>query len=296
MVCRSGSAWLRGVPLRAAAAAHTIHFTLKLQTNLTALNMKTFDSIARVVCIFLASASIVPAQSAFEVVSVKPHDPKNRNYGYPTCENKRFRSIGTPMMSVFEWAYGLRSTHISALEASLPAWARYDPFDIEAIASERMTESTCRQLVKQTLASRFNVKSHWKTVRDAPRYELVLGPKGHKLKPVSTTDSGCGVHLIFNGQEVPCDRFQWPLAIKRAMSMVELAQALSNFSDRPIVDMTGLKGEYKVTLSFSFMRPEHPDHLPLDRALPAQLGLVLRSGKGDIDFLIVDRIDKPSAN
>lgn len=260
-----------------------------------------FNCIARVICVLPALSSIAPlivsAQSSFEVVSVKPHDPKNQHYSYPTCENKRFRSIGGPMMSVLEWAYGLGSAQDIALEPSLPPWARYDPFDIEAIASEPMTASRCRQFVQQVLISRFNMKSHWKTVRDAPRYELALGPKGHKLKPVSPTDSGCGVHMTTDVGEVPCNRFQWPLAIKRAMTMGELARALSTFTrDRPIVDMTGLKGEYKVTLSFSFMRTDHPDLLPLDQALPAQLGLLLRSGKGDIELLIVDRIDKPSAN
>lgn len=236
------------------------------------------------------------AQSSFEVVSVKPHDPRNQTYVFPTCETTRFRAIGVPILQLLTWAYELRIDQSFALEPSLPSWARFAPYDVEAKAKGPMTTAQCRSYVKQVFVERFNIRLHWKTVKDSPRYELRVLTKGHKLKPVTSTDIGCGVHISQNGQERPCDRYQWPLGTKRAITMPELAKVLSIFTgDRPVMDLTGLEGEYKLTLSFT-TRPDNFDYPPLERALQDQLGLVMRLSKGDVDLLVVDRLDKPSAN
>lgn len=151
-------------------------------------------------------------------------------------------------------------------------------------------------MVQRLFSDRFKVKLHRKTITNAPGYELSVAPKGHKLKLVRAADIGCGVHISFQGQESPCDRYQFPFAPKRAMSMKEFVRELSIFkSSKPVRDMTGLSGEYKITLSFS-SRSDDPKYPSLETALQEQLGLTLRRANGDSEVLIVDSIERPTAN
>jgi uncharacterized protein (TIGR03435 family) len=247
-------------------------------------------------CLIWALSSIVLAQPAFEVASVKRHDPKAQTVSPPTCEKNRFRSIAFQPLEVLMWAYDLRFDQFLALEASLPPWARLEGYDIEAVANEQMTASQCKQAVQGLFLDRFKMKSHWKTITNSPRYELRVASKGHKLKPINPTDTGCGAHISWEGQERPCDGYQMPPAPKRGMSMTELARLLSRYTSQyPILDLTGLSGEYNIDLSFT----THSANLRyplLEKALQEQLGLVMRLSKGDADLLIVDSIDRPTAN
>lgn len=248
-------------------------------------------------CLAIAAlSSAVLGQSSFDVSSVKRHDPADRTFSPPACTNNRFTVRTLPVAELLTWAYDLRYDQFLALEPSLPDWARMEPYDIEAAADKPLAEARCKLMVQQMLSDRFKMKSHWKTITNAPGYELRVAPKGHKLQPVSTTDVGCGVHISFRGQERPCDRYQFPMAPKRAMSMKELAQVLSNYTSRePIRDMTGLSGEYKINLSFA-LRSDDPQYPSMETALQEQLGLVMRRTSGDSEVLVVDSIERPTAN
>jgi uncharacterized protein (TIGR03435 family) len=72
--------------------------------------------------------------------------------------------------------------------------------------------------------------------------------------------------------------------------------------DRPVVDRTGLTGNFDFTIEFSPEDPT-PKDAPLDttgttplEALRDQLGLKLESTSGPIDTLIIDHIEEPSPN
>lgn len=247
-------------------------------------------------CLTWALSSIALAQPSFEVASVKRHDPNDQTFSPPTCENNRFRVTASPILEVLAWAYDLRFDQFLALEASLPPWARTGAFDIDAVAKEQMTASQCRQAVQGLFLDRFKLKSHWKKVTNSPGYVLRVASKGHKLKPVSPTDTGCGVHISWEGKERPCDHYQWPFAPKRGMSVTELARVLSIYTGQyPVRDLTGISGEYKINLSFT-TRSNNLQYPTLEQALQSQLGLVMRSSKVDADLLIVDSIDLPTAN
>jgi uncharacterized protein (TIGR03435 family) len=74
---------------------------------------------------------------------------------------------------------------------------------------------------------------------------------------------------------------------------------LASITGGPILDATGLKGEYAFTLSWTFAIPGAPAPPPdadtgpdLFAALPEQLGLKLESKKASIEMLIVDHAEK----
>jgi uncharacterized protein (TIGR03435 family) len=75
--------------------------------------------------------------------------------------------------------------------------------------------------------------------------------------------------------------------------MAELASLLSDYTDRPVIDRTGLRGRYGVKLDFSRDGDDRPI---VYTAVQEQLGLKLETGRAPIDMLIIDHIEKPTPN
>jgi uncharacterized protein (TIGR03435 family) len=74
---------------------------------------------------------------------------------------------------------------------------------------------------------------------------------------------------------------------------------LEAFMDMTVVDTTGLPGRYDFDMKYSQARARErtPETWPpLRDALEDQLGLRFEDGTGPTRVLVVDHIDKPSAN
>jgi uncharacterized protein (TIGR03435 family) len=82
--------------------------------------------------------------------------------------------------------------------------------------------------------------------------------------------------------------------------MEQMVAAISGRLSAPIADQTGLTGTYDVNLIFKHENRKNPDDdVPgptLEEALQAKLNLKLQKGKGSIEVLVIDHIEKPSAN
>jgi uncharacterized protein (TIGR03435 family) len=85
--------------------------------------------------------------------------------------------------------------------------------------------------------------------------------------------------------------------------MEQLVNALGSFGlNRMVLDRTGLKGSFDIELKW---RPENlrsataaqASDLPsIFAALQEQLGLRLDSQRGPVEFLYVDKIDRPTSD
>jgi uncharacterized protein (TIGR03435 family) len=91
------------------------------------------------------------------------------------------------------------------------------------------------------------------------------------------------------------------------VSMSYFAFILSRLLDRNVIDRTGLAGSYDLSLEFTLERsvrgpasPSPAEPLPegptIFTALREQLGFKLESSKGPVEFLAIERAEKPSAN
>jgi len=229
------------------------------------------------------------AQPAFEVTSIKPR-PKER-VGYALtreCKNDRFRAANEPLSWIIEWAYDLPEYRV----AGLPDWTTtfQDSYDIDARAAGPVDENQCRVMVRSLLADRFKMKAHRET-RDMPVYELVVAKKGPKLREVTedTLDSkGVGIngaHELDANLQLPSG---WPMS--------RLVNALSGRREvgRPVIDKTGLGGIYSFELTFSVK--EGDDKPSIFTAVQEQLGLKLEPAKAPFEVLVVDHIERTSAN
>jgi len=72
------------------------------------------------------------------------------------------------------------------------------------------------------------------------------------------------------------------------------AQLAGRVVDRPVLDRTGIGGEFDINLEWAF---DGADNGPsIATVLQEQLGLKLEAQKGVVEVLVVDHVEKPSAN
>jgi uncharacterized protein (TIGR03435 family) len=63
-----------------------------------------------------------------------------------------------------------------------------------------------------------------------------------------------------------------------------------------VENKTGLAGRYDFTLHCTYQSTDPDAFPPLPTAVREQLGLQLEKGKGAVDVLVIDRIERPTEN
>jgi uncharacterized protein (TIGR03435 family) len=153
-----------------------------------------------------------------------------------------------------------------------------DRFDVHATLPEGATEKDVPEMVQALLVERFKLVYH-RDDTEMPVYALVVGKGGPKMKeaepdpPPATTEPGeapaskedqpqfsgrpdqKGGMVIRGGPNGGNMRMSMQDGAMHMssdkMSMTQLADMLTPFLDRPIVDMTELKGNYQVSLELT---------------------------------------------
>jgi uncharacterized protein (TIGR03435 family) len=94
-----------------------------------------------------------------------------------------------------------------------------------------------------------------------------------------------------------------PNGVRGEMTIANLASMLRTPAGRVVVDKTGLRGWYRVTLAFDFAAyPELARVAPSDdapsvfTAVREQLGLRLEPSRTERDVLVIDRLERPTEN
>jgi uncharacterized protein (TIGR03435 family) len=139
-------------------------------------------------------------------------------------------------------------------------------------------------MLQAMLADRFALKAHRES-RELPIYVLTVAPGGAKMK--KTAADGQGGNANYSSGKVTA----------REISVEALAANLSFAVGRPIVNKTGLEGGYDLMLDYAPEGADASDPRPsLFTALKEQLGLELAPGKGPVDVIVVDHIERPTEN
>ncbi len=258
----------------------------------------------------------VPADTSvnaqFEVASIKPSAPDQHGMSIMIEPGGVFRATNATAQEIVAMAYNVRDFQI----AGAPAWFKSDHFDItakppagsaeEEEESRKMTpqqrkemEDTFKARIRALFADRFQLVVKQET-KEMPVYALVVGKGGSKLKASEGDGTGNrGIRTqrgVMNGMQAPV-KF--------------LADSLANIVGKPVIDQTGLTGTYDWKLEWT------PDQAQLEpgaknqpessappelsgpsifTAVQEQLGLKLESTKGSAPLLVIQRVEKPSAN
>ena len=245
------------------------------------------------------TVSVVQAQS-FEVNVIKPHDPKAACEGSNLLPGGRFVATCWPLKELIQEAYDILPSQISGG----PAWIRTDLWDITAKADGIVGEipyAQFRLMLRKLIGDEFQLSLRTET-KVLPVFALVVARKGPKSRTNLMPNAGAPYQWDFKSG---------PVLICRKVTMTQLASWLKVFlfARRPVLDKTGLAGEYDFTLQW---RPEPAqesrdgggDSLPapnasgqaLMTALREQLGLQLESQKAPTSVFVIERAEHPVSN
>lgn len=220
----------------------------------------------------------------FEVASVKPSDPKQVGSGVRYLPGGRFLISNYPLCLIVQEVYGLKGFQIE----HAPKWALDNnfSFDIQAESAAPATVDQLKLMAQALLAERFHLKVHRDT-REMPVYVLTIGNGRLKSLPDNGKSPTHGAIERVSSGVIRGDN----------VTMETLIRNLSKYVDRPIVDRTNI-GE-----PFNFRLEWAPDNAPADDSRPSlfaaiqeQLGMKLTAQKAPIEVLVIDHVEKPSAN
>lgn len=261
-------------------------------------------------------------------------DPQTANIPYGPDDNYRnsggvFSATNYPLLNLIVFAYKVWTPQGAALAASLPVWTNTAGFNIEARTdNHNVTKDQMRLMMQALLADRFHLVLHTET-RQVPLYAAVLakpGKLGPSLRPHPANDPCTGLFIprdkdapgppppdtVDGGFPVRCGTFvglkeTQPWIKGEGSRNIPMEMVVSTFTGlgnlgRPVLDQTGLTGNYDFKIEFL---PEVPPNMQLPPeavgpsfidALRDQLGIKLVPQKGPFDFLIVDHIEHPTEN
>ncbi len=238
----------------------------------------------------------------FEVASIKPSDPNGGRAVLSLPGGESLTATNSPVRALITFAYGIPDPQLTGG----PSWIGSDRYDVTAKtgASElapltraptaeevQASDNRTRERARALLAERFGLLVH-REMREQVVYLLTIAKNGPKLKEIA---GPADQHSVSRGR----GRNQG-----FAATLEMLADSLSGIVGRPVLDKTGFRGAFDWLLEWtpdSAAQPSSGD--PTDNSAPSvftalqeQLGLRLESGKAPMEVVVIDRVERPSAN
>ena len=264
-----------------------------------------------IACIPLALGQDAPADLHFEVASVKsmPALPAGQPSGGPpfqggpgTSDPERL-TIRMELRGLIWRAYGIRYFQVFG-----PAWMDSARYEVLAKVPPGATAEQVNVMLQNLLAERFELKLHHET-RILQVYVLTVDKNGSKMQLAS--DTGVTRQAAPGAPIVPDRDGYVPLPSGQTgvigmsrdghlrlsgyrATIAKLIPFLQGL-DHPLVDRTGLTGEYNFRLDYASARATTDDADPapsIFSALQEQLGLRLKDEKAPMDVLVIDGADR----
>ena len=262
--------------------------------------------------------SAIDPESRFDVVSIKPSDPAAQLrlgmtpgrldlVGAPV---RLVMGLVLPLRRIVDWPDGLDTARYT-ITAKMPDGA---PMAAMQVA------------IRNLLKDRFKLVTHTET-RELPVYNLVVARSDGRLGPAMKESSAeCQAvmkdYLQAVRQGAPQQAPPGPVArcalsqpgigsfTMNGTSVGALATLLPQFVDRQVIDRTGLTAIYDLSLKW-MPEANAPSLLGLPPAVPPaadpdapniftavqeQLGLKLEPGRGPVEVIVIDRLEKPTVD
>ena len=268
----------------------------------------------------------------FEVASIRPFDPNIPGQAAGLhFDGALLRGVGLSLRDYLATAYRTKGILISG-----PDWTATERYNISATLPEGGSRAQVPEMLQALLADRFHVKLH-KDKKELPIYALVLAKGPLKLtevppdpdadpekdEPVGMANVatiaavGTGISVTYaRGASISVADNRIEV---RKLPLWVVCRTLERYSDRQIVDMTGLTGAYNFAIDLTpedyqamnlrsavvrgFNLPPDAQKF-LDSTSPfalsdalQQVGLKLEARKAPLDVLVIDdALKTPTAN
>jgi bla regulator protein BlaR1 len=255
---------------------------------------------------------------AFEVVSIRPSDPQSRMHGLKITPDG-YRVLNAPLLWQIMDAYPPQTGGAAALTIDhvkgYPEWLTTEHYDIEAkIFDADQAEwqrpdarpAMLRGMMREMFVERFNLKVH-REVKQGAVYSLVMGKDGSKLTVSDPSKVHPSGRSLSGGGVMVYDQAKGTTAMYGAtiQSFLGLLASLGD-RERPIEDNTGLTGRYDFMDEGENPANSGPSQqqngvLASDpeatlASFVKKLGLELVPTRGPVETLVIDHIERPSAN
>lgn len=254
-----------------------------------------------------AIAPLLIAQSlpTFDLASIKPQPWTNEGAVDVYVRGNTLYGEHADLYRLVDFAYGLRPDNLQL--SGGPAWARHGIlsnvsgadsvlYQVIAKASDGPPPSMeqFRLMLQSLLADRFQLKIHH-DMKDLPVFKLVALNGGPRIAENRSNAKSSVSYKSENPFRMTAVHV--PLSV--------LVDDLAYATGRPVIDKTGLTGFYDFEIAWSprFLEDDlntadgpAPDVPSVLMAVQRQLGLKLEPGTAPFDTVVIDHVEKPSAN
>ncbi len=286
------------------------------------------EIVAAVLSLLMCVVTFGQTRPEFEVASIRPAPDQGLQVEVGlTINESQARFASFSLKDYIAMAYGLKVHQVSG-----PDWLGNEKFNIAAKLPDGAKTDQVGAMLQALLEDRFRLKTH-RDKKEFPVYALEIAKGGLKINEsvpepeargngsggvtVSAGGSGAGGGVNFgNGSFFGFGNNKFEA---KKLRMPDLVEALSRFVDRPIVDMTNLKGGYDFILELS---PQDYNAMLIRSAVAAgivlppqvlraieggsidslsdafeKLGLTFSSRREAIEIIVVDSMEKvPTEN
>lgn len=263
----------------------------------------------------LIGAAIDP-ESRFDVVSIKSSDRSAQlRFGMTPG---RLDLVAAPVRMVVGMVLPLRRVF------GWPDGIDAERYTITAKMPDGAPQAAMLVAIRNLLKDRFKLVTHEET-RELPIYNLVLARSDGRLGPglkESSAECQAASKEYFEAARRGAPQQAPPAAVARCVSsqpgigtlglqgqpLGSFVNLLPQFVDRQVIDRTGLTGIYDLTLRWTpdtgtpsllglppaAPPPVDPDAPNIFTAVAEQLGLKLEAGRGPVNVVVIDRLEKPT--
>lgn len=236
---------------------------------------------------------------AFEVASVKRRTEESKRFAFAAREGGRMDIFNNEMANVIDNAYGISNYQL----VGAPEWVNSERYDIEARGPANSGRKEMMLMLQTLLSDRFAMKAHFE-IREMPAYILTVAKGGSRMTFLGAEDCVQFDSTKPNPEAVPnvCGNNLTRKNLWQAthISMPGVSGALTNLLRGPVIDRTGIKGSFDVSMQWSddLAADDNADdgRPTLYAALRETLGLELKSGRGPVEVLVIDHIERPGEN
>jgi uncharacterized protein (TIGR03435 family) len=220
------------------------------------------------------------AQPAFEVASVKLTPPGSLGYtSWSPYGTNRYAASNATLEGLVQLAYGISREQISGIEK---LGSEHYEISVKAEDGVLLTLDQLQPRFRRLLEERFKLAAH-RGQKEYDGYALSVAKGGPRLKPTAgSSENG----MIYPGG----------MRILNS-TLAAFAGSLRSPAGRPVIDKTGITGNYDFTLSYARDGDTDSPLPSLFTALQEQYGLRLEKAKVPLEILVIDRVEKvPSEN
>jgi uncharacterized protein (TIGR03435 family) len=273
--------------------------------------------IRSLICSVLVGATLFAQAPQFDVASIRASaDQGNAVNAGLRITGTQVRIVSLSLKDYVALAYRMRPAQVV-----VPEWAAQLRFDVSANLPDGAARDQDPAMLQSLLEQRFQMKVHRET-REFPVYAITVAKSGLKISgtPIDPSapppsaiiagGSGSGAGVVINlGGESTFSLADNKVEVRK-LTMAQLADAVTRFTDRAVIDATSLPDRYDFTLDltpedyqFVLMRAGAnagvtlpPQALRLLDAGPSnalgpyfeKVGLALESRRAPLEVVVVD--------